>query len=294
MKIKIFCATTFFCLAIVYNGSSQWVPSNPNEYILGNIGVGTNTNLDSRISAVGNIWQLKLLNDATGGSEWRIGSSSNTWGSSGGKLIITNTGSSTSAAMVIDNQKRVGIGINDPSSLLSVSGDIALKYGSELKTTTGTYQTIFKTGWDGAQDFLTFYVAGNKPDDALPKIHIRSDGNVGIGTTVPDSRLTVNGKVHAKEVKIDLNIAAADYVFENDYPLRSLEDTEKYIKEKKHLPGIPSGKEMETNGIHLSEMNMKLLEKVEELTLHLISLNNQVKQLKIDNEKLKKAVQAGE
>ena len=141
-----------------------------------------------------------------------------------------------------------------------------------------------------SQDFLTFYVPGNKPDDALPKIHIKSDGNVGIGTTVPDSRLTVNGKIHAKEVKIDLNISAADYVFEDDYMLRSLEDTEKYIKEKKHLPGIPSGKEMETNGIHVSEMNMKLLEKVEELTLHLISLNKQIKQLKIDNAKLKKAV----
>ena len=294
MKTKIFGLHTFFCLLILYNASAQWQLLSPNDHIDGNVGIGTSTNLDAKLSAAGNVWHLKLLNDATGGNEWRIGSSSDSWSSSGGKLVISNTGSSGTAAMVIDNQKRVGIGLTDPSSLLSVFGDIALKYGSELKTTGSTHKTILKTGWADSQDFLTFYVPGSKPDDALPKIHIKSDGNVGIGTVVPDSRLTVNGTIHAKEVKIDLNISAADYVFEDDYVLRSLEDTEKYIKERKHLPGISPGKEMEANGINLSEMNMKLLEKVEEVTLHLIALNKQMKQLKEENEKLKSIILKGE
>jgi hypothetical protein len=98
----------------------------------------------------------------------------------------------------------------------------------------------------------------------------RSDGFVGIGTTSPDSKLTVKGIIHAEEVKLDLLVPGPDYVFEKNYPLLSLEDTKAYVEQNKHLPGIPSSDDMQQNGVNLLEMNMKLLEKVEELTLHLI------------------------
>ena len=97
-------------------------------------------------------------------------------------------------------------------------------------------------------------------------------GNVGIGTTSPDAELTVKGEIHAEMVNVDLNVPGPDYVFEEDYPLRSLEDTEAYIKAHKHLPEIPSAKEMEAQGIDLAQMNMLLLKKIEELTLHQIDL----------------------
>ena len=96
------------------------------------------------------------------------------------------------------------------------------------------------------------------------------DGNVSIGTPVPDARLTVNGTVHAEEVKVDLSVPGPDYVFEEDYPLASLDEIKAYISENKHLPEVPSAKEMESNGIKLGEMNMLLLKKIEELTLLLI------------------------
>lgn len=99
---------------------------------------------------------------------------------------------------------------------------------------------------------------------------ITGNGLVGIGTTVPDSKLTVKGVIHAEEVKIDLTVPGPDYVFNEDYALVSLEETKAFIGENKHLPGIPSSDEMQQNGVNLLEMNMKLLEKVEELTLHLI------------------------
>ena len=64
-----------------------------------------------------------------------------------------------------------------------------------------------------------------------------------------------------------------DYVFEEGYDLSTLEEVEAYIKDNKHLPEVPSAKEMEENGIELAQMNMLLLKKIEELTLHLIEQN---------------------
>lgn len=113
---------------------------------------------------------------------------------------------------------------------------------------------------------------------------IDSEGNVGIGTETPDSKLTVKGTIHAEEVKVDLNVPGPDYVFEENYRLRSLEETKAYIEENKHLPGIPSSAEMQQNGVNLLEMNMKLLEKVEELTLYLIEQDKKLLLLSKENE----------
>jgi hypothetical protein len=113
------------------------------------------------------------------------------------------------------------------------------------------------------------------------------NGNVGIGTSSPNQKLTVNGTIYGKEVKVDLNVPGPDYVFEKDYPLMSLEETKAYIDANKHLPEVPSAKEMEKNGVQLGEMNMLLLKKVEELTLNLIHLNERLKQVEIENNKLK-------
>ena len=94
-------------------------------------------------------------------------------------------------------------------------------------------------------------------------------GNVGIGTTTPDEKLAVNGNIHAKEVRVDLS-GWPDYVFTKDHDLPTLKQVENYIKKKGHLPNIPSAKEVEENGIQLGDMNAKLLEKIEELTLYII------------------------
>ncbi|MGS2764554.1 hypothetical protein [Sinomicrobium sp. M5D2P9] len=109
----------------------------------------------------------------------------------------------------------------------------------------------------------------------------RDNGNVGIGTVTPDAKFTVKGKIHTQEVKVDLAGAVApDYVFKEDYHLRSLEEVQAHIKEKGHLPGIPSAEEMEEEGINLKEMNLRLLEKVEELTLYVIELKREIDKLK--------------
>ncbi|SEL98385.1 hypothetical protein SAMN05421740_11911, partial [Parapedobacter koreensis] len=92
---------------------------------------------------------------------------------------------------------------------------------------------------------------------------------VGIGTMDPAERLSVNGNVRAKEVKVEM-ANWPDYVFGAGYDLMTLPALESHIKTHGHLPGIPKAREVEAEGIGLAEMNRKLLEKVEELTLHLI------------------------
>ena len=106
---------------------------------------------------------------------------------------------------------------------------------------------------------------------------------MGIGTTSPDAKLTVKGNIHAEEVKVDLNVPAPDYVFKEDYDLKSLQEVQDHIQKHGHLPNIPSAKKMEANGIDLGKMNMKLLEKIEELTLCLIAQEKIIDRLQEEN-----------
>jgi len=114
----------------------------------------------------------------------------------------------------------------------------------------------------------------------------RYSGDVGIGTSEPDAKLAVKGKIHAQEVQVDLNGAIApDYVFDNDYKLPALESIQSYIQQNKHLPEVPSAKEMEANGINLGEMNLVLLKKVEELTLYILEQEKRIKALEENSRK---------
>jgi len=108
-------------------------------------------------------------------------------------------------------------------------------------------------------------------------------GNISIGVANTQGyKLAVNGNIRAKEIKVE-NANWPDYVFAKDYKLPSLQETEKHINEKGHLPGIPSAQDVKTNGIDLGEMNAKLLQKIEELTLHVIEQN---KQLQLQNRRI--------
>lgn len=109
--------------------------------------------------------------------------------------------------------------------------------------------------------------------DLIPptRLIIKPDGNVGIGTTNPQSELAVNGRISAKEIACQPK-GWADKVFKDSYNLKSLKELESYINEYQHLPDIPSESEVLKNGINLGEMQAKLLQKIEELTLYMIEL----------------------
>ncbi len=91
-------------------------------------------------------------------------------------------------------------------------------------------------------------------------------------------------RIKAKSIDVDMN-HAADYVFGDNYELKSLSDVEAYVKENKHLPGIPSAEDFSEKGMNVSDMTNLLLEKIEELTLHVIQLQKEVETLKSKVEK---------
>ena len=113
-------------------------------------------------------------------------------------------------------------------------------------------------------------------------------GSVTIGTTTIASgyKLSVNGRIIGTEVRVDALANWPDYVFGADHKLLPLEDLEASINTNKHLPGIPSATEVKNGGIMLGDMQTKTMEKVEELTLYLIQLNKENKELKARLEKL--------
>jgi hypothetical protein len=106
-------------------------------------------------------------------------------------------------------------------------------------------------------------------------------GQLGIGTTnVGAYKLAVNGNIRSKEVVVESGWA--DYVFAKDYKLPALADVEKYIKANNHLPEIPSAQEIQTNGLKVGEVQTKMMQKIEELTLYIIEQNKRIEKLEAD------------
>ncbi|MEL6987769.1 MAG: hypothetical protein AAGK97_08040, partial [Bacteroidota bacterium] len=96
-----------------------------------------------------------------------------------------------------------------------------------------------------------------------------------IGTTggATGYKVSVDGKIACEEVRVELSQNWPDYVFEESYELTPLDELEKEINKQGHLPGIPSAQKVESEGIQVGEMQRKMMEKIEELTLYVIELN---------------------
>ncbi|MBS1506487.1 MAG: hypothetical protein JSS79_07575 [Bacteroidetes bacterium] len=181
---------------------------------------------------------------------------------------------------------KVGIGTSSPDNLLTLNGGIGW-------FRTGTSPTGTSVGYINYVNAFTIGTAsGNDPlnlqTNSVTRLSILNNGYVGIGTSSPDALLAVAGQVHAQEVKVSVTVPGPDYVFEKDYALTSLDSIKSYIDQNKHLPEIPSAKEMEKNGIQLGEMNLLLLKKIEELTLHLIDMKKELEAQQAEIERLKK------
>jgi hypothetical protein len=209
-------------------------------------------------------------------------------------------------AMQIESNGRVGIGVFNPEATLHAHSEIKTSHPGQtninLRMQAVGIPAIRFTRWTGnGDDYHTAFVGqiwdaqvgcyslalgataefnGNQ-DNVVPTIYMPTNGNVGIGTNNPDAKLAVKGHIHTQEVRVDLTGAVApDYVFEKEYELLPLSELETYINQNKHLPEVPSAKEMEKEGLNLKEMNLLLLKKVEELTLHLIEMKKEINELK--------------
>ncbi|MCG8411990.1 MAG: hypothetical protein MI739_11975, partial [Bacteroidales bacterium] len=129
-----------------------------------------------------------------------------------------------------------------------------------------------------------FYFRDNENKTSLV---IKDGGQVGIGTTVIGSsyKLAVQGKIGAHEIVVTTD-GWYDFVFDKDYKLKDLKEVENFIEENNHLPDIPSEKEVLENGIQIGEMNAKLLQKIEELTLYTIAQQKEIEELREQNSKI--------
>ena len=122
---------------------------------------------------------------------------------------------------------------------------------------------------------FSWTIGSSNGDYSLMVLERRDDGKVS---------MSVNGSLRANQMKVNLDHAAPDYVFHKDYNLRPLSEVESFINQHHHLPEIPPGKTLETEGINIADMEMSLLKKVEELTLYVIELQKEIEQLKKKNE----------
>lgn len=186
------------------------------------------------------------------------------------------------------NHPTFGGWIYTPGKNLSLSTD---KWGS----TSRSFITLFanEKGKEGSIDlggqyirFLTGKTTSNYGTEAM---RIQQNGGIGMGTSAVPSgyRLAVDGKIIAEELKVELSQSWPDYVFSPEYDLKSLEETEAYIDENGHLPGIPSSTKIETQGgVNVGEMQRLMMEKMEEMMLHLIELKKENKRLKARLSKL--------
>jgi|GEM_PF-1462488 len=185
-------------------------------------------------------------------------------------LALSGGTTSSNQTSVTINEVGVGIGTSTFAGKLGIydltNGDasITLQSATDSRFWINEGNNILKIG-----------ATGGPTAPALGVINITNLGKVGIGTTTPQSEFAVNGTITAQRVKVT-QTGWADYVFNKDYPLTPLAAVEKYVTTHQHLEGIPSAAEVAKDGIDVGEINKKLLEKVEELTLYLIEQNKKI------------------
>lgn len=249
--------------AYSFNGwKSMWETSNvqglgntPNLLLVktaGNVGIGTGNTIPTS--------HLQMISGSLG----TTANSQVQWVNFSG-----NVGSGNSDQLRIYNQRITGGGNNWNSSEIKIQ-----------RTVDATNMNFISFRSTDPSWGLGAIVFGN---DVTDHMAISYDGKVSIGAlkmtgTHSDAKLSVDGKIVAKEIVVTTS-NWADYVFAKDYKLPNLYEIEKYYLANKHLPQIPSEKEVIENGIDLAEMNVLLLKKVEELTILMVEQNKRIKQL---------------
>lgn len=291
--------TTFLLVAIVIAQSNLFAQENEIPEA-GNVGIGTTQpteKLDVRGGAkidstlrVGD--SILINNSARVGEDLRVNGNAYIEGSLTLPLLV-NPVPANPEVLFIDPSGELKRGGGDVKSL-------AYEPFPQLMPclTDGNGNTIYASPtWQHGPEKI--FVLNNQciPDVKLgvgviptAKVHIQTTPNFNTtpiivekvvnGSTTPYKLMQLDntGLLYAREVKVNLDSFWPDYVFEENYDLLSLEEVKSFVDQNGHLPNVPSAQEMEENGVNVSETSVMLMEKVEELTLYLIQLQEQLKQ----------------
>ena len=267
----------------------------------GNVGIGTTTPTE-KLDVVGSIRStinsdeggyIALSNPSKTGTNdaaiWRIFNMSGGYGNSLQFWGYSNT-VNLGPKLTIKDNGNVGIGTSDPDLANHIIGK------SGFPATSGTSQVgILRLQGSESNGVLDFSVnAGSGATlQVTNRINLAANyslilnpngGNVGIGTTTPTEKLSVNGNIKAKKL-IVTQTGWADYVFDKNYTLMPVDSLSTYINTHKHLPEMPTTKDVQDNGVDVGNNQTLLLKKIEELTLYIIE---QHKQLAQQNERIQK------
>ena len=253
-----------------------------------------------------------------------IGDASSNWGPGGNSrtnLFFSGSDSGTQVSgMTLTYAGEVGIGTTVPQTKLEIASTISGSVGDgpAIRITNGAHGNSSGTGnLVGSVDFYSLdpqvtglkaqitaigdatgnwgpggnsrtnlFLAGSDSGTQASGVIINYAGNVGIGTGSPGYKLEVNGSVRAASF-VSNSTTYADFVFKPGYRLTPLADVEAAIRRDGHLPDIPSETEAKAHGIDLSAQQAKLLQKVEEMTLHLIEHEKALARLEAENAELR-------
>ncbi len=203
-----------------------------------------------------------------------------------GNIEVTSSGlglgyNTSGYHMLINTSGNIGINTTG-----TTGGKLNIKQGwgdwIHFEHTSNTGYWAFHNG----QDQETFHIYYKKPDGTIVyPLRLKADGSIQTSEILVAQ---VNAtEIKSKELRLDVD-NVADYVFADDYKLRSLAEVEQFVKENKYLPGMPKGTDLENEGMNVAEMSNLLLEKIEELTLYMIELKKENEELKSEITLLKK------
>jgi len=279
---------------LLKNGLTTYISlsSGASYFNGGNVGIGTSTpgaKLNIHQSSSTNWTDGFFLSRQAGGGPVGTYMLQKTDGfyikSSGGYNFMSDDGITN--LMKIESTGNVGIGTNFPSEKLHVDGKVYVNSSTNS-------DDIFKIRVPAVGLSMIVTMGSNANSGGM--LRLKSEnvtyvelnaagtsfiaGPLAVGKDSPPIsgyKLDVDGKIRANEIVV--NTGGADFVFEDNYNLKSLNEVESFIKENKHLPEIPTAKEVQENGVSLGEMQTKLLQKVEELTLYIIEQEKRIKEL---------------
>jgi hypothetical protein len=256
----------------ILNSTYWWRPINNRSFVTNatdSIGIGTNSPAE-RLEVIGKIKAAD--NITTDGILFASAVSSSGAVTASGNIVSGGTGT-----FIGDIKSFASMTIDDVAGIINFKSATVDKGFVQL---SGDNMRLGTFGSNASGKFIVRTGGGDR-------LIVDSDGNTMIGVSTPASgyKLSVGGKLICEEVKVQLSGSWPDYVFGEKYKLPSLQELQSYIQKNKHLPNIPSAAELEKNGMELGDMQKRMMEKIEELTLYILQQQKEIESLKLSLKK---------